>query len=250
MFPLANEVDGAALAEAHESGRAELCTVDEAEVRAVGYVANYRGAKVPEGPYVDRDLTDDRVVDAGRRLVSRGLARPEPTARSVVTPSGALLAFVGGVLARDSQLWVLSQYEDPTAVIRRRRVTVLGGGLGYPMTLVETTDVPLDAGEAPLPVKIEAVRPDVLFADLDAAMFETPLAPGVTRTLDLTAVTTGFARFGRDRDDAILMRKVPKRRGTKTTTRRATRADLQRLLLEQYGDLLRAGAERLNAATR
>ena len=185
-LPVPTEADGAALFEAQERGRAEVCEVDEAEVRAVGYTPQPRGEDAAAFPQALAAFDDPVVVEAGSRLVQRGLALPEPTSRWAVQASGALLAWFGGVVRAGRGQLLVSVRRGPSADVlcQRRRVFLVPGST---VTLVESTDVPLGAGASPLPVRIEAVRDDVVVADLVADLF-APLDPGEQLTLDLTGL--------------------------------------------------------------
>lgn len=77
---------------------------------------------------------------------------------------------------------------DGDPVTLNRRVFVLTPQLGWPMTLVQSLDVPRGAGADPLPVRMDAVRPELLVDDLVAAAFAAPAAPSASRTIWLTPV--------------------------------------------------------------
>jgi hypothetical protein len=207
-FPTPNAADGAALFEARETGRAHLVDVDEAELRAIGHTPQPRGEGVPEFPQAMAPLDDPVIVAAGERLVARGLATPDPTPRSAVTASGPLLAWFVGALVVGRAKCNVAEVSDPRGAIfaRRRRVTISTEQLGWPMTMVEYMDVPADAGVAPLPVRIEAVRPDVLVQELVDAAYAVPPDAGTTRTIDLISATShGPARLAVDADHAVLL---------------------------------------------
>ncbi|HEX2892614.1 MAG TPA: hypothetical protein VHO29_01255 [Marmoricola sp.] len=208
VYPTPNAVDGAALFEARESGRAAMVEVDEAEIRAVGFTPQPRGEGIPEFPQALAAFDDPVIRAAGDRLVSRGLATPEPTARSVVTPSGALLAWLVGVVTAGRASFNVAEVREPAGAVRavRRRVTLATAQLGWPMAMVEHTEVPEGAGPEPLPVRIEAVRPDVLVDELVDAAYAVPPAPGSTLTLDLLSLTShGPARLAVDAEHAVLL---------------------------------------------
>lgn len=207
-FPQPNAVDGAALSEAREAGRAEMVEVDEAEIRAIGHTPQPRGDGIPEFPQAMAPLDDPVIVAAGERLVARGLATPERTARCAVTASGALLAWFAGLLVAGRASFNVAEVRDPPGAVRalRRRVTIATAQLGWPMTMVEYTEVPADAGAEPLPVRIEAVRPDVLVEEIVDAAYAVPPLAGTTLTIDLLSATShGPARLAIDADHSVLL---------------------------------------------
>lgn len=173
-FPAPTAADGAAMFEADENGRAVVCEVDELEVRATGLVPPTRSAGDPL-PLIPLD--DPDVVAAGARLVERGLALAERTPRSAIIPQGGLLAwFTGASLTRPH---VVVDQRLPHGRTIRRDVAVATAQLPFPMALVQRMLVPPDAGPGPLPIVIEAVRPDVLVDELaDAALAPVLPAPG------------------------------------------------------------------------
>ncbi|RLV50791.1 hypothetical protein D9V37_02205 [Nocardioides mangrovicus] len=211
------EADGAALFEAEANGRALMCTVDEAEQRAIGFAPLDRGPDLPPFPQQQASYDDPVVVAAGRRLVERGLAEDLPTDHWAVQASGPLLAwFVGHVLPAHRS-FVISVHREPDVVARRRRrVTLVGGN----MSIVEYLDIPIDAGGEPLPVRIEAVRRDVLVEEIVSTAFE-PRQQGQQLTVDLvTTAAHGPARFVADHEVAGLSTTGHGLRGKSERTRR------------------------------
>lgn len=199
QLPTPTEADGAALFEAQQTGRAEMCLVDEAELRAIGFTPVSRGEGLPAFPQSLAPFDDPVVVAAGRRLVARGLALPQTSSRWSVQPSGPLLAwFVGHVLPANPGFLVNLQSDPAGGVERsRRRVTLVRGSR---LTLVEYLEVPTGTGGDPLPVRIDAVRSDVLIDELVSTAF-TPLSPGQQLTLDLvTTAAHGPARLVADHE--------------------------------------------------
>lgn len=240
-FPKPNAVDGAALFEARETGRAAMVEVDEAEIRAIGYTPQPRGEGLPEFPQAMAPLDDPVVQAAGRRLVARGLATPDRTARSAVTPSGALLAWFGGVIGAGRASFNVAEVRDPAGDVLavRRRVSVLSGQLGWPMTTVEYTEVPASVGADALPVRVEAVRPDVLVQELVDVAYAVPPAAGTTLTIDLLSMTShGPARLAVDADHAVLLTQGHGLRRSSSRTRSADPDVLRAYLEEMLGELL------------
>jgi hypothetical protein len=241
-FPQPNAVDGAALFEARDNGRAEMVEVDEAEIRAIGYTPQPRGEGLPEFPQAMAALDDPVVVAAGERLVARGLATPEPTPRSAVTASGALLAWLTGAMTAGRASFNVAEVHDPPGAVLavRRRVVLATAQVGWPMSLVERTDVPAGVGAGPLPVRIEAVRPDVLVRELVDAAYAVPPDPGTTRTLDILSLTShGPARLAVDADHSVLLTHGHGLRHSASRTRQADPDVLRAYLEEMLTELMR-----------
>lgn len=144
LWPRPTDADGAAFFEAAETGRAGMCVSDEAELRAVGFRPQPRGAGIPEFPQAMAPFDDPVIVEAGRRLVARGLATADPTEASAVTARGPMLAWVTGAVLVGHKTFNAAQLADPAGdvIALRRRVNLMGMVAGEPMTMVEYTEVP------------------------------------------------------------------------------------------------------------
>jgi len=121
----------------------------------------------------------------------------------------------------------------------RRRVVVVTQQIGWPMTTVEYTEVPTDADARPLPVRIEAVRPDVLVEELVDAAYAVPPGAGATLTLDLLSATShGPARLAVDADHAVLLTHGHGLRRSSTRTRLADPDVLRGYLQDMLKELV------------
>jgi hypothetical protein len=161
---------------AQDEGRLHLADVDEAELIAVGAPQPRPGLPAfAPGP--------DELAQAGRRLVDRGLAVPEPWAQGQVTPAGDLLSYVALAFDPRTRVGSVSTWLDPepTPSLRTHQqicvlIDVVRGGLAC----VASRSIPTPVALGPLRVALDAVRVDVLVAGVTASAF-APVPDGVER---------------------------------------------------------------------
>lgn len=153
---------------AQDEGRLHLADVDEAEVLAAGAPAQNR----PGMP--DWTGTPAEIAEAGRRLVRRGLAEPQPWARGEVTPAGDLLVYASLAFDPRTRVGSVSSWldpEPPTSLRTQQQICSLIDVVHGGIACVASMAIPTPAPPGPLPVRMDVVRLDVLVEGIAAAAF-------------------------------------------------------------------------------
>jgi hypothetical protein len=162
---------------AQDQGRLHLADVDEAELLAAGAPPQSR-------PGIPNWAGTPAEIDAaGRRLVERGLADPQPWAQGEVTPARDLLVYASLAFDPRTRAGSVSSWLDPEppASLRTQQqicslIDVVHGGIAC----VASMSIPIPAQAGPLPVSLDVVRLDVLVAGIATAAF-AELPEGVDR---------------------------------------------------------------------
>lgn len=151
------------LQRAQDFGELHLADVDEAALAAIGVALPHPGRP---------PLDELAVATAAGRLVSSGLASPQPWAHAAVTPAGPLLTYLTLAVHPKSRVGSIAVYPDAGATVATRllRVNVLIDVVRGGLALVEDVHAGDDLGGG-APVAIDVLRLDVLVERVVDAAF-------------------------------------------------------------------------------
>jgi hypothetical protein len=188
----------AALYAAHNgTGTWELFDLDEAELRAAGLPPIGR-VQAPNWVGNELPLDHPALIEAGRRLVERGLAEPRSWAYGPVRPIGTLLGYWHLLFHPKAVKGLVAGWSDPPtpAAVHGLRLTLLAGVMNAGSALVERS-VASDLDPAlPRPIRVQVRRWDVLIDEISAIAF--------TAHGGSTITTASFVEPGRGEVSTVL----------------------------------------------